>query len=42
MGILIFSLLVVKYVKYEEGGIAIIIYDPLLELTKFYSYESFN
>jgi hypothetical protein len=38
MGILIFSLLVVKY----EGGIAITSYDPLLELAKFYSYESFN
>jgi hypothetical protein len=39
MGILVFSLLVVKY---EEGGIAITSYDPLLELAKFYSYESFN
>jgi hypothetical protein len=39
MAIISCSLLVIKY---EEGGIAITNYDPLLELTKFYSYEGFS
>jgi hypothetical protein len=34
----LFVVIVVKC----EGGITITSYDPLLELTKFYSYEGFN
>jgi hypothetical protein len=39
MTIISFSSLIVKY---EEVGIAITNYDPLLELAKFYSYEGFS
>jgi hypothetical protein len=39
MAIIFFSPLVFKC---EESGVAITSYDPLLEFTRFYSYEGFS